>query len=64
MAEVTDIGLGDEYKMSLRGTKTVIKSLAPGSLRLVFLKLISTIDILNIFCEFAIRSMPQDLKID
>ena len=54
--------------MSLRGTKTVIKSLAPGSLvcnlRLVFLKLISTIDILNIFCEFAIRSMPQDLKID
>ena len=42
-----------------------INSLAPGrfdySLKLVNVKLISTIDILSILCEIAIRWMPQHL---
>ena len=42
-----------------------INSLAPGgfdcSLKLVNFKLISTIDILSIFCEIAVRWMPQHL---
>ena len=40
-------------------------SLAPGrfdySLKLVNFKLISMVNILNVFCEIAIRSMPQYL---
>ena len=43
----------------------VINSLAPGgfsySLKLVNFKLISMINILSIFCEIAIRWMPQHL---
>ena len=42
-----------------------VNSLAPGgfdySLKLVNFRLISTINILSIFCEFAIRWMPQHL---
>ena len=42
-----------------------LNSLAPGrfdySLKLVTFKLISKINILNIFCEIAIRWMPQNL---
>ena len=41
---------------------TVVNSLTPGgfaySLKLVNFKLISTINILSIFCEIAIRWMP------
>ena len=44
---------------------TVINPLAPGgidySLKLVNFKLVSLIDILSIFCEIAIRWMPQHL---
>ena len=45
---------------------SVFNSLAPGgldySLKLVNFKLISTIDILSIFCEIAIRWKPQHLN--
>ena len=48
-----------------RSSRTGLNSLAPGefdySLKLVNLKLISMINILSIFCEIAIRWMPQHL---
>ena len=60
----------DYAKISLTGPResTNINSLAHGrfyySLRLVNFKLISTINMLSIFCEIAIRWMPQHFTDD
>ena len=54
-----------QYDMTIISSTRQVNSMAPGgfdySLKLVNFKLISTINIWNIFCKTAIRWMPQYL---